>query len=145
MAKNYNETSEDVKKYFNNIFDTRTSLGNFVNIKLITDNEQKKLYEIKKATPLVSFLIKSDVTVVVNESIFDLLDDKQLELLTEEILAPLQFDTEKDVIKMNPPDVQTYTGILNKYSFETWKETQEIMNATIDQLGLNEKPKKEKK
>ena len=145
MAKEYVITSQDVKDYFLNIFETKTSLGNYVNITLVTDNKQKKLYELKKLAPISVFLAKTDVVITVNELIFDLLDDKQLELLTEEVLASISFDAEKDVVKNDPPDVSTYSGILTKYTLETWKETQEIVRATIDQLGLNEKPKKGKK
>lgn len=145
MAKQYMSTSEDVKNYFLNIFETKTSLGNYVNITLVTDNNQKKLYELKKLPEISVFLAKTDIAITVNESLFDLLDNKQIDLLTEEILACIHFDTEKDVIKNIPPDVSTYSGILTKYTLETWKETQEIVNAAIEQLGLNEKPKKGKK
>ncbi len=145
MTKEYTLTAKDVNDYFSNIFDTKTSLGNYVNITLLTDNKQKKLYKLKKLDPISVFLGKTDVVITVNELLFDLLDDKQLDLLTEEILASISFDTEKDVIKNDPPDVSTYSGILNKYTLETWKETQEIVAAGIEQLGLNEKPKKGKK
>jgi hypothetical protein len=145
MGKELSLTAKDVNDYFSNIFDTKTSLGNYVNITLLTDNKQKKLYNLKKLDPISAFLGKTDVVITVNELIFDLLDDKQLDLLTEEILASISFDAEKDVIKNDPPDVSTYSGILTKYTLETWKETQEIVRATIDQLGLNEKPKKGKK
>lgn len=141
---NYSELTEETSKYFYNIFDKQTTLTNYVRCSLLHDPSIKHLIIISKLSNPVSYLTKTEILVKINENIFDLLSDNQKELLILECLQKLHYDLDKDVLKMVQPDVQTFGSIIKKYSIETYLETQEILSAAIDQLGLNEKPKKNK-
>lgn len=140
MSK-FSEISEDVSKYFFNIFDKQTTLGHYVTVKLLNNDQLKHLIEVKKFTEPVAYLLNKEILISINEKVFDLLEDKQRELLILEALQSIEYDSEKDQLKLATPDVQTYSPIIKKYTIDTYLETQEILITAIEQT---QPPKKEK-
>jgi hypothetical protein len=141
---NYSEISQETSKYFYEIFDKQTTLSNYVRCSLLNDEKLKHLISIKKLSNPIAYLTETEVLVTINENVFDLLDDSQRELLILEALQQLHYDLDKDVLKIIAPEVQTYGEIIRKYGIDTYLQTKEILEAGVDQLGLNEKPKKSK-
>lgn len=140
MSK-FSEIPQDVSDYFNEIFDKHTTLGHYVTVKLVNNEKLKHLIEIKKFNDLVTFLLNKEIVVSFNSQIFDILDEKQREILILEALQAIEYDSEKDQLKLVAPDVATYSPIIKKYTIETYLETQDILKAAIEQT---QPPKKEK-
>ncbi len=144
MSK-YAEISTDVQNYFDDIFDKHTSLGMFnIKCELVSCDTQKNLIELKKNNDVYNFLLEKEVVIIINEKVFDLLDDKQRELLFVECLHQLHFDSEKDKLNVIPADVVTYSPIIKKYGIDEYMKCQEILITAIDQACPKPEPKGKK-
>lgn len=144
MSK-YAEISKDVKDYFDTIFDKHTTLGMYnITCELISCDTQKTLIELKKTNDVYNYLLEKEVVIIINEKVFDLLEEKQRELLFVECLHQLFFDSEKDKLNILPPDVQTYSPIIKKYSIEEYLNTQLVLSAAIEQACPKPEPKGKK-
>lgn len=119
MAK-YEEPFEDTLEIFSGVIE-KTELNRYVNIKILTDNKLKKVVaKATKASDLVKFETKNDVYIFVNEDIFDQLTDEQKVMAADEVLAGVSFDTEKDKLVINQPDVKTHSLVLSKYGYKEY-------------------------
>lgn len=133
MAK-YEEPFEETQDLYNQLIE-QAGLSNFVNITILTDNKAKKIFNPVKANELLKYRTGDDIIIILNEKIFDQLTQEQRIIVAEESLAGISFDSEKDRIVINKPDVVTFSGILNKHTFETWN----ILKESITTLYNTEK------
>jgi hypothetical protein len=118
MAK-FEEPFEDVQELFDEKI-IAASLDQYVNIVVVVNNTAKDVYKVIKANDLSKHLTSYDVVIVLNQVIFEQLTDVQKHILVEESLASIHFDGEKDKLIITKPDVVAFSGILSKYTFETW-------------------------
>lgn len=123
MAK-YEEPFEETIDLYNQLIE-QAGLSNFVNITILTNNKAKEIFKVNKANELLKYRTGDDIIIVLNEKIFDQLTDEQRVIVAEESLASIHFDSEKDKIVISKPDVVTFSGILAKYSFDTWNVLKE--------------------
>ncbi len=123
MAK-YEEPFEETIDLYNQLIE-QAGLSNFVNITILTNNKAKEIFKVNKANELLKYRTGDDIIIVLNEKIFDQLTDEQRVIVAEESLASIHFDGEKDKIVISKPDVVTFSGILAKYSFDTWNVLKE--------------------
>lgn len=123
MAK-YEEPFEETIDLYNQLIE-QAGLSNFVNITILTNNKAKEIFKVNKANELLKYRTGDDIIIVLNEKIFDQLTEEQREIVAEESLASIHFDSEKDKIVISKPDVVTFSGILAKYSFDTWNVLKE--------------------
>lgn len=107
-------------------------LDQFINIVVVTNNTAKEIFKVTKANELLKYRTGDDVLIVLNEKIFDQLEDVQKHILVEESLASIHFDTEKDKLIITKPDVVAFSGILSKYSFDTWTVLHESIKSLYD-------------
>jgi hypothetical protein len=141
MSK-YAEISTDVQDYFNFVFDKHTSLGMFnIKCELVSCDTQKNLIELKKNNDVYNYLLETEVVIIINEKVFDLLEEKQRELLFVECLHQLHFDSEKDKLNVVPADVVTYSPIIKKYGIDEYMQCQEVLATAIDQACPKPEPK----
>ena len=133
MAK-FEEPFEDVQELFDEKI-VAASLDQYVNIVVVVNNTAKDVYKVVKANDLSKHLTSYDVVIVLNQNIFEQLTDVQKHILVEESLASIHFDTEKDKLVITKPDVVAYSGILSKYTFETWT----VLHESIKSLYAAEK------
>ena len=133
MAK-FEEPFEDVQELFDEKI-VAASLDQYVNIVVVVNNTAKDVYKVVKANDLSKHLTSYDVVIVLNQVIFEQLTDVQKHILVEESLASIHFDTEKDKLVITKPDVVAYSGILSKYTFETWT----VLHESIKSLYAAEK------
>lgn len=131
MAK-YSEVGE-----FNvNIFADQVAeadLERVLNVKVLADDRQKKIFKVIKANPLVKHMTGEDVIVVINEKIFNGLEDNQKRLVADEAITYIGFDFEKDKIHISNPDINVHTGILRKYGNDIYIGLQEQIKLIYDQ------------
>lgn len=129
---NYYEISEENENLFNEVLDA-TSTPQFVDFKLIGDNNLNKVCDIKKNNALVEYIDGNHLTVFVNEDIFDKLPPEQQKLVFEEELSLVNVNPDNDKIKVIKYDVNTNSGFLRKYGNETVITLQESILALFQQ------------
>lgn len=137
MAK-WGEPSEETIKAFNDVL-LRTNLENFINIKIIVNDDQKEVGKIKKLTPDIKFALGDDLLIIVNEVILDQLPEVQKNMYIDELLCGVTFDAENERLNIGVPDVKTHSGFLQKYGYEKY----EVMVESIKSLYDKEKENKE--
>jgi len=147
MAK-YEETFEETKTLFNQLI-LNSGLSNNVNITILTNNKAKDIFKVNKANELLKYRTGDDIIIVLNEKIFDQLTPTQRTIVAEESLASIGYDLENDKISISKPDVVTFSGLLNKHSFDVWNVLRESIKSlyakeqqTDDELSSSSKSKK---
>lgn len=123
MAK-FDEPFEDTQALYDEKIKA-VGLDQFINITVVVNNTAKELFKVNKANDLLKYRTGDDVLIVLNEKIFEQLTDAQKHIVVEDSLASIHFDTEKDKLIITKPDVIAYSGILSKFTFETWNVVRE--------------------
>ena len=123
MAK-FDEPFEDTQALYDEKIQA-VGLDQFINITVVVNNTAKELFKVNKANDLLKYRTGDDVLIVLNEKIFEKLTDAQKHIVVEDSLASIHFDTEKDRLIITKPDVIAYSGILSKFTFETWNVVRE--------------------
>lgn len=113
----------------------KAGLSNYINITVLADNKQKKIFTVKKCSELEKFKTNDDVNIIINQNLLDQLQPEQIQIVMEESLAGIHYNTEKDKLEITNPDVITYSGVLAKYGFENWN----ILRESIISLQQSEK------
>ena len=110
----YEEVSKETQQLFNDVLDATsipTQLANFT--VLHSDSLKDVIYEVKKQTDLQIFLSKGiDIVVIINETLFDQLEDDQKVIIIEEALNGILVNNKSGKITIEKYDFNTYTGIL---------------------------------
>ena len=124
MAK-YEEPFEDTQSIFNGVIQL-AELDRMINIKLLTDNKSKTITKLKKADELLKYESGgNDLYIFINEEIFLQLEDWQQLIVAEEALAGVYFNSEKDKLEVKKGDVETFSGLLQKYGYERYEVVRE--------------------
>jgi hypothetical protein len=136
MAK-YNDVFPDTKEIFDEVI-VKANLDNFIKILVLADNKQKEIGKVMKANPILKYKTNDDVVVVINETIFESLDN-ELKLITAEmILAGVSYNTEKDKLEITKPDFTIHSGLLQKYGGEVCINLMEVIKAAFAQKAEEE-------
>jgi hypothetical protein len=131
MAK-YEEVFEDTKELFEGLV-TSYNLDNYINIKYLSSTKLKEVGQAVKASDLVKYETKNDVYIVINEKVFDQLDEEQRLIMAEHIIAGISFNTEKDKLEMRKPDILAHSGVLKKYGVDKFLQVNEIVKLMFQQ------------
>jgi hypothetical protein len=127
MAK-YTEVFEETQDLYNQLIE-RAGLSNYVNITILANDKAKDIFKVNKANELLKYRTGDDIIIILNEKIFDQLTPEQREIVAEESLASIHFNTEKDKIEISKPDVVTFSGILAKHGFDNWNVLRESIKS----------------
>lgn len=113
---NYREVSDETKSLFYDVLDNATSIPQWVEFKLLANDDLKEMYQVRKLSDLFEYLADgTNIAVVINEEIFDELGDVGIQKrVIEEALGGVTVD-ENDKIKLQTFDFTTYSGFLEKY------------------------------
>jgi hypothetical protein len=116
MAK-YTEVSDDTMELFEKVLNSTTINQDMIRIKILNCETEKTPMKIMKANDLVSFLAKdaTDIIVIVNENLLDLLQENNTEILLDELLSGIGYDSEKDKILFIKPTFNSYPEVMKKY------------------------------
>ena len=71
--------------------------------------------------------------VVINEVIFEMLDEPLKLITAEMIMAGISFNNEKDKIEITKPDFTIHTGLLKKYGGDVCINLNEVIKAAFAQ------------
>lgn len=58
-----------------------------------------------------------DLIFLINEDVFDRLQEHSQIIIIDKLLAQVNYDLEKETLKKSSPDIQEHSGILMKYNF----------------------------
>lgn len=116
----YEESSDDINLIFNECL-IKAGLNDVVNVKCLCDNRQKTIFKLQKSTPLVKFETNNDVYIIINEKVFDQLEDWQKYMIAEESIAGISFNFEKDKMEIRKGDIQTFSGFLRNYGYDRYE------------------------
>lgn len=114
MAK-FEKISNSTQSQFDEVLKKRTTITDMVQFELICDNSMKSVYKTMKASDLYKWKTGKEVIIIINETVLDQLTENLQLLLMEEALMYVTFDSEKDKVIIEKPDVITFTGIIKKY------------------------------
>lgn len=130
---NYTDVSKETQKIFNQFID-EADLERVVNIKFLGCPELKQIGKVVKANDLLKFMTDNDVIILINEIIFDKLEQDQKELVAQELIAYIGFDFEKGKLVITQPDVSTFSLLLKKVGSDKYLRIQEIIRLAFEQL-----------
>jgi len=133
MAK-FQEVFEDTQKLFTTHINSIVSLTE-IQIKVLGNNKLKEIGKVVKANDLLKHLAGEDVVVLLNEAIFEQLDDEQKVMVVEELIAPIHFDAEKDKLTLTTPDVKTFSLFLHKYGYAKYEVLTESIRTLLTKEG----------
>ncbi len=147
MAK-FEKISELTQSQFDEVLKKRTTITDMVQFELICDNSMKAVYKTIKASDLYKWKTGKEVIIIINEVVLDQLDQNSQLLLMEEALMYVTFDSEKDKVIIEKPDLVTFSGIIRKYpeeyirTFECVKAVFAQQKEVEEQEKINKKPNK---
>jgi hypothetical protein len=130
MAR-YEEPFEDTQDMYNQAIEA-AGLTDTVNIKILVNLKAKEIFKVVKANELLNYRTGDDVIIIINEKVLEQLTPEQQLIVIEESLAAISYDGEKDVVIISKPDVQTFSGVLAKHTFETWNVLRESIKSVYD-------------
>ena len=133
MAK-YEAPYDDTLDLYNQLIE-KAGLSNYLNITILADNKQKKIFTVKRCSESEKFKTGDDLNIVINQTLLDQLQPEQIQIVMEESLAGVHYNTEKDKLELTTPDVITFSGVLAKYGFDKWN----VMRESIITLQQAEK------
>jgi len=130
MAK-YSEVSEENANIFAEMV-AEADLERLINVKILADNRQKEIGKVIKANALIQHMTNEDVIIIINEDIFDRLEDNHKRLIADQLVTWIGYDRENDKLFICKPDVVTFSGILRKYGFEIYSQVNELIRLLYD-------------
>ncbi|MBP5722798.1 MAG: hypothetical protein J6X18_04400 [Bacteroidales bacterium] len=146
MAKYSRELDEALEKKVKDLAAAAGLREQGITIEPIALNSKKSYGEVIKANELVTlFTGDSDmVCVAINERLFLELDDQSQNVLIESLLSQVWYDSEKEKIMINKPELQVGLGMYHKYK-EVAVQKLELAYYTLQQLEDKRKAEKEAK
>ncbi len=113
-----------------------TGLDQFINIVILADNKAKKIFVVKKATPIHKHRVDDDIIIVLNEFVFDKLSETQRIIVIEDAISRISFSDDK--LSITTPDVTVNKLVLTKFGVDDYF----VLQDTINLIYSQEKDKK---
>ena len=114
------------QKIFDDIIGV-TDLNQLINYTILGVKNQGEVVKAKKANPAVKYLNDFDVIFFLDEAVFDLLTEIQRLYIVEDVVTSIEYNTERDAIKITNNDVSTQSGVLNKYTLDVYLKLQQTI------------------
>lgn len=141
----YREVSDETKELFYETLDTKTSIPDWVEFKIIADDDLKgNPVKIEKQNKKVEFITDGVMAIVfINEEILDgLVEEDAKSKVIEEELTRLSCDLEKGSIKLEQHDVSTNSDFLEKYGADEVLLVKLSIRSLYDQKKQKEEEEK---
>jgi len=140
MAK-IEKASEDVVQLFDEVRE-KTTIPQWIQFEVLNNNKQKEVYKITKSSDVVEVLTEGvNFAIVFNEEILDALPVDMQEMAIEECLAGVSVN-DSDVVSLNKPNFNTYTGMLEKFGHESIITLHESIKSLYDDKKQREDEEK---
>jgi hypothetical protein len=132
QEERYDELSQETIDFFMSIYDTK-AFSIKIGFKFINDFKMKQSIKVMKLSDMYKFLLNKDALVIINEDLFDKLDEESMKILIEQELDRIEVDFKNGKIKMVQPDVKTFSGILSKYGEEAVLRANQVDKLSAEQ------------
>lgn len=143
----YTPVCDTTEELFESVF-AESSLSQVIKFKLIHNSKIKMnptgfCGKVIKTQEAIHKALANEVTlpefiVEINDDVFIRLSHNTQKIVIDKIFAQMRFDFEKDKVILATPDVQEFSGILMKYSYEAIEaakmETQAIFQLVSDAI-----------
>jgi hypothetical protein len=116
MSKFYNLSEETIDS-FKAIYDKKTFATN-IGFQYVGSTAQKTLIKITKIPDQYSFLLEKELLVSINEDLILVYDEESVEILIEQEIDKISENMETGKIKLLKPDINTFSGLINKYGID---------------------------
>ena len=137
MAK-FEEVYEDTLALFNKHIES-SSIPRMVKIKILSNEGLKdSMGKVSKAQDIIKFMTNYDVIILINEPIFDQLDERQKEYIVKDLLAQINYDMDKDKLSIASPDITTFSGVLRQYDIDTYLSIKDTITSLLEQKKVDE-------
>jgi hypothetical protein len=144
----FSEVSEDTQFLFDNVL-ANISIQDYIQFKVLNCVNEKTPVKIVKPNDITNYISNGaiDLIVIVNETLLDELrtnGDEIVQILFDEVLCQVHFDTEKDKLNLIKPDFITFTGMISKYKdkLSVAKETVRLLMQQKDDIAKEAKETK---
>lgn len=130
--ENFYEISEDTIDEFMDIFNKKT-FPTKIEFLFIGNSKQKDLIKITKIPDDISFKLRKELKVMINEDLMSSFDDESRTILIEQELDKVNMHAETGKIKLVKTDLNTFSSIVNKYGVEKVARANAIVNLAFEQ------------
>lgn len=124
MEENYYEVTEDnvemIKKAWNKLM-----IPNEVRYKVVGSSKLKAGVKISKMNELQNYLSEVDIIIEINEDDLFKIGNELSEILIYQELCKIYVDMNNGKIKLNKPDLITFSSVVKKYGVD------EVMKANV--------------
>jgi len=141
MEEKYYELSSDIVETISSVLKDIAVFN--INVKYIGSTKLKQLIKLQKVNDVISYTTNIDLIIIVNEDLYNRLEDNIIKILIHQELDRLEFDMMKDTFKIGKFKLQTNIGILKKYGIEQVAEANELIELTLSQMKDSEKTETE--
>jgi len=128
----FQDVFPDTQELFDGFIGKIESL-NEVSIKILGNNKLKEPYKVVKATDLTRYLSTYDIVIIVNESVFELLDEENKQMIIEESVARIYYDMEKGKVSIINPDMSTFSLLVVKFGIDKYIRLQQMVREIFQQ------------
>jgi hypothetical protein len=116
MSKFYNLSDETIST-FKAIFAKKSFPFN-VGFQFVGSESQKNLIKISKVSDQFSFILEKELLVSINDELMSIFEEESIQILIEQEIDKISVNMETGKIKMIKPDLNTFSGLINKYGIE---------------------------
>jgi hypothetical protein len=107
-------------------------LDNFINTKIIVNDDQSQLFQVKKETPANVYAYGYHLKIIVNESIFENLPDAYKILAIQEALSGTHWDSENDKLVVSTPQ-KVHRCFIDKHGWDAYERLDESIKSLYDE------------
>lgn len=132
MTDRFVEISDEVKEHFNDVY-LKKSFPFKIGFKFICDTKLKQMIKVQKLSDMYQFLIEKEILVLVNEDLYDRMDEESQNILFEQELDKIAINSESGKITMNKPDLVTFSPIMQKYGHEAVMRANQVETLASEQ------------
>lgn len=101
-----------------------------INFQFTAITKGKKLIELKRIPESLESVINKHIQVIVNEEIYDKMDDKSIEIIFEQEIERISFNMKTGKISLSNASLKVFPGIVEKYGIEDIARAYDIEEAS---------------
>lgn len=116
MSKFY-DVSEETISTFKTIFNKKSFPFN-IGFQFVGSESQKNLIKISKMPDQFVFILEKELLVTINDELMNVFDEESVQILMEQEIDKISVNMDTGKIKMIKPDLNTFSGLINKYGIE---------------------------
>lgn len=128
---------KDTEDLFKKVLD-QTSIPKSINFELIASNNMKDVGKVVKANEILKYMTEVDIIILLNENIFDRLEEDQKTMILEELLAQVYWDADSGKIKLIKPDVNTFSLLIKRYGIDFYLAVKESVVSILNEIEATE-------